>query len=222
MLVSCWSAKGGSGTTVVAAALALLISSSSRAGALLVDLAGDIPTALGLPEPQGPGLSGWLEAGDDVPPDALARLELGAGGGLSVLARGDRLPNPAVRADALAAALAADARPVVADCGLVNADGGATMEYGRTLAGAATHSLLVIRPCFLALRRALQAPLRPSGVVVVAEAGRALGPDDVEEVLQAPVRAVVDLEREVFRVVDAGLLASRLPRALERGLRDAA
>jgi hypothetical protein len=56
----------------------------------------------------------------------------------------------------------------------------------------------------------------------VREPGRALTRRDVEEVLGVPVRAEVDVDPAVARAVDAGLLASRLPRALERGLRNAA
>nr|MBA2279690.1 hypothetical protein [Acidimicrobiia bacterium] len=48
MLISCWSTKGGSGTTVVAAALALVFARTTG-DALLADLAGDQPAALGLP-----------------------------------------------------------------------------------------------------------------------------------------------------------------------------
>jgi hypothetical protein len=59
-------------------------------------------------------------------------------------------------------------------------------------------------------------------VVLVAEEGRALTPSDVEDVLGAPVRAAVSVTAQVARVVDAGLLASRLPRTLERELRHAA
>ncbi|HSH59850.1 MAG TPA: hypothetical protein VK988_09470, partial [Acidimicrobiales bacterium] len=88
MLVACWSAKGGSGTTVVAAALGHVLARSSPGGVLLVDLGGDLPAALGLPEPTGPGVSDWLAAGDDVPADAFDRLALDGGGGLGVLPRG--------------------------------------------------------------------------------------------------------------------------------------
>ena len=49
------------------------------------------------------------------------------------------------------------------------------------IVAAATVSLLVVRPCFLALRRAVAAPVRPSGVVLVREPGRSLGRRDVEE-----------------------------------------
>jgi MinD-like ATPase involved in chromosome partitioning or flagellar assembly len=213
MLVACWSAKGGSGTTVVAAALAL---SRAPEGALLVDLAGDVPVVLGLPDDDtGPGVAGWLAAGEDVPVDALARLERPAGQGLGLLDRGDG-PLPAARAEVLAALLAADHRLVVADCG--------TDPSGAALAVAAgaDRSLLVTRPCFVALHRARRAPLHPSAVVLVAEPGRTLGRRDVEAHLQAPVVAVVETDPAIARAVDAGLLQARLPRALARELRDVA
>jgi len=60
------------------------------------------------------------------------------------------------------------------------------------------------------------------GVVLVREPGRALGRHDVEDALQVPVRAEIDVEPAVARAVDAGLLATRLPRSLAHGLRNAA
>ncbi|HEX9993018.1 MAG TPA: hypothetical protein VGB14_08840 [Acidimicrobiales bacterium] len=287
MLISCWSAKGGCGTTVVSVALALLLARSASAGALLVDLAGDVPAALGVPEPDGAGVLDWLAAGPDTPADALSRLERVAAPGLAVLPRGSgradpwsttgatpgrpaggavgaateragpaggrsAQPDPAVahrpdvpagvvaadppgdhpagrpggrrviahRPDLLAGVLAADPRPVVADCGTVGPDDPG--DPGLTLAASASVSLLVLRPCFLALRRAAAAPVRPSGVVVVDEPGRSLGRQDVEDVLGVPVRAEVRWDPAVARAVDAGLLAARLPRALARSLRGAA
>lgn len=213
MLIACWSAKGGSGTTVVAAALAAVIARSSPVGSLLVDLAGDAPAVLGLPEPSGPGLAGWLGAGATVPTDALARLELGAGHGLGLIPAGGPLPEAPGRGEVLAAMLAADARPVVADCGSV------PTGPALAVAAAAAHSLLVLRPCYLALRRAVQSPLRPSGVVLVEEVGRAIGRREVEQALGVPVRAVVAHEQRIARAVDAGLLAGRLPGSLTRSLR---
>jgi hypothetical protein len=91
----------------------------------------------------------------------------------------------------------------------------------EVVATAAT-SLLVLRPCFLALRRAVTAPIRPSGVVLVREPGRALGRRDVEAALGVPVRAELDVDPSVARAVDAGLLVTRLPRALTHALRRAA
>jgi hypothetical protein len=83
-------------------------------------------------------------------------------------------------------------------------------------------SLLVLRPCYLALRRALAAPVRPSAVVVVEEPHRALDPTDIEDVLGVPVRAVVPWDPSISRCVDAGLLAARMPRLLVSALRTAA
>lgn len=220
MLVACWSAKGGSGTTVVAVALAAVLARSSSAGAVLADLDGDVPAVLGLPEPGGPGLGDWLAAGADVPADALRRLEADTGtGGVRLLPAGSPVPLDDAaggRGEVLAAVLAADPRPVVADCG--SAPAGAALA----VAAAAAHSLLVIRPCYLALRRALASPLRPSGVVVVDEPGRVLGPGDVGSALGVPVRSVVPVTDGIARAVDAGLLGARLPRPLERAVRRAA
>jgi hypothetical protein len=221
MLIACWSPKGGSGTTVIACGLAAVLSRTGRAGAgvLLADLAGDASSVLGLPEPGGPGLAEWLAAGPDVAATALSRLEIEAGPGLALL--GWKRPDPDFRpgpgrSEALVDALCADPRAVVADCG--------TAEHGAGLAVAAGApvSLLVLRPCYLALRRALAAPVRPSGVILVAEPGRSLGRRDVEDVLGVPVRAEVEVDSAVARAVDAGLLARRVPRGLERALRGAA
>ena len=110
MLVACWSVKGGSGTTVVAAGLALVLARSVPAeppvpgptaapvplahdsrgapGVLLVDLAGDLPAVLGLPEPERPGVAEWLASDADVPDDAFGLLEVDAAPGLRLVPRG--------------------------------------------------------------------------------------------------------------------------------------
>jgi cellulose biosynthesis protein BcsQ len=218
VLISLWSVKGGAGTTVVAVSLSLILDRADKSGALIVDLDGDVPAALGLPDPGDPGVSGWLSAGPDVPADALARLELPVGrGGVTLLPRGNGALTATDRAEALAAILAADPRPVVVDCGQVSSS-----PVSAAFAAAATHSLLVTRACYLSLRRAVTAPVRPSGVVLVNEPGRSLSRADVEQVIGAPVRAEVAVDPAVARAVDAGVLASRLPRTLERSLRHAA
>jgi hypothetical protein len=215
MLVACWSSKGGAGTTVVAAALALLLADRAPAGALAVDLAGDLPAVLGVAEVDGPGLAGWLAAGPQVPVDALGRLERRAVPQLGLLDRGSGPLDPA-RGEVLGRLLSADDRPVVADCG--------TAPHGAALAVAAgaERSLLVTRACYLALRRVGAVPLRPTGVVLVLEPGRALDRHDVEQRLGAPVVAAVAHDPAVARAVDAGVLAARLPRGLARELRGVA
>jgi len=214
MFVACWSAKGGSGTTVVAVALATVLA-RSHPEVLLVDLAGDVPAVAGMPEPHGPGVADWLAAGDEVPVDALGRLEEPAPNGVRVLPRGTA-PVGDQRGEVLAALLATDARPVVVDCGSVPT--GARLA----LTAAATTSLLVLRPCYLALRRAIEFPLRPSGVVLLDEVGRAIDAADVEAALGVPVRALLPVEPAIAKSVDAGTFGSRLPRRFERELRRAA
>jgi hypothetical protein len=215
VLIACWSPKGGSGTTVFAAGLALALATrfGLRDDVVLADLAGDLPAALGLPEPEGPGLHDWLAAGAEVPEGALARLERPIGARLRLLPLGTPTGDGGDRNDALADRLAADGRPVVADCGA------AACGPGLALAAGATVSLIVLRPCYLGLRRALAAPIRPSGAVLVVEPQRSLGGRDVEDVLGVPVVAQVPLDPAVARAVDAGLLANRLPRPLGAAVR---
>ncbi len=234
MLVACWSVKGGVGTSVVAASLALVLARRHGAGShgdstdrvLLVDLAGDLPAVLGLAEPTGPGVADWLRAGDDVPDDGLHRIEIDVVDHLALVPRGrGGLGSDDRRVEALAAALGGDGRCVVVDCGRVEPDpsaGSAGSAPGRVVAAAATQSVLVTRPCYLALRRAVAAPITPSSVVVVDEPGRALGASDVHDILGVRVVATVPVDAAVARAVDAGLLANRLPRSLERALRSAA
>lgn len=67
-------------------------------------------------------------------------------------------------------------------------------------------------PCYLALHRVMvdgQPPKDLAGVVLVAEAGRALTKDDVEAVLGLPVVATVNVTESMARTIDAGLLAMR-------------
>ncbi len=114
----------------------------------------------------------------------------------------------------LARALTDAGREVVVDAG--------RWPVAPELLGAADRSLLVVRPCYLALRRAAAVPVRPTGVVLVTEEGRALGRRDVEQVLGVPVVAEVPVVPAIARAVDAGLLAGRVPVALATSLRSAA
>lgn len=219
MLFACWSVKGGSGTTVVAASLALLFTHSSPRGVLLLDAAGDVAPALGVDDEGRQGLADWL-ASPEADAAGLGRLELDAAPGLRLVPwrgpGGGGLHVEGAHLDRLVMTLAAEKRPVVVDCGSV----GGPLTW--TVAGVASLSLLVMRPCYLALRRALAAPIRPSGVVLVDEPGRSLDRDEIEDALGVPVRAVVPWHDGVARAVDGGLLSGRLPRALSRSLGAAA
>jgi hypothetical protein len=224
VLVTCWSAKGGAGTTTVAVALSVVLARRSAHGALLVDLGGDVPAVAGAREPAGPGVAEWLAGGAAVPADGLARLEVRLGRGVQLLPRGTGPLVDEARARVLAEVLAAEPRPVVVDAGVVEPRelAARTPHVGRVLAAAATRSLLVTRACYVALWRAEHLSLRPAGVVLVQGDRRALDRHDVERTLHAPVVAEVPEDHHTARRVDAGLLTARLPRDLDRALGAAA
>jgi len=212
VLVTCWSAKGGVGTTVVATALAQL-AARRHGAALLVDLAGDVAPLVGVTSTD-PGLSDWVAVDHELPLDATARLEQPVGThGLSLLPTAVPPADRPDRLAALAAVLVADGRHVVVDAGALRPG-----WPGHALVRAADNNVLVTRPCYLALRRAHDAGPRPDGVIVVREPGRVLDSSDVEEAVGAPVLAEIRQDPTVARAVDAGLLLARLPRSLARPL----
>ena len=128
-------------------------------------------------------------------------------------------PCPKDRWELLGSNLRAESREVVVDLG----SSPFLPSSGRAvLLAAADVSLLVIRPCYLALRLALQSPFRPTGVVLLRDEGRALKAADVEAALGVGVVAEIAVDPGVARAVDSGLLNTRLPRALERSARRAA
>lgn len=204
---------------MVAAALAL----HHRTPTVLVDLAGDLPAVLGTPEPATvPGAVEWFVS--DAPGERLRDLLVDVTDHVRLLPRGrdhaevrDALHGAGATARArwveAVDTLTAHGCEVVADAGV---------DPPVALHDLAERSLLVTRPCYLALRRAVAAPTRPSGVILVTEPGRALREVDVEAAVGAPIVASIASDPAVARAVDAGLLASRLPRGLARDLRDAA
>ena len=212
MLLALWSPKGGSGTSVTAATIALVL--ARRGPARLVDLAGDQPAILGLPpEPDGAGgLAAWLAGGPTSPTEALDAMAQAVTPKLSLLPLGAG-SGPACTADA-GAALAAALRggpPTVADVGLAAGSAG-----HHAVVEGADASVVVVRGCYLALRRAVRCPLvaRAAGVVLVEEPGRALAAADVAAVLGRPVLARFPVRASTARAVDAGVLAGRLPGSL--------
>lgn len=208
MITLCWAAKGGSGTSVVAASLAL----ASPSPTLLVDLDRDQPLVLGMAEPDSPGVHDWLASA--APPSRLAALEVSVRPNLSLLPGGRWGAASPERWEGLAHALAVEQRHVVVDVG--------TRPPPEALQIIANRSWLVTRACYVALRSAARSPARPTGVVLVDEAGRAMRAPDVEASLGAPVVAIVLYDPAIARAVDAGLLVSRLPVGLTRSLRRAA
>lgn len=206
MLTLCWAAKGGSGTSVVAASMAVAADSPS----LLIDLAGDAPTLLGLAKPDTPGIFDWFAS--DAPTHRLAALETSIGQNTSLIHRGSPQAVSVARWQLASSVWANDERRVIVDLG--------TRPPLRFLGGGCS-SLLVTRPCYLATRAAAQIGIQPTGIVMVREPGRLLRARDLEVAIGAPVVAVIEWDPAIARVADSGLLANRLPGGLRRELRRA-
>ena len=209
-MIVCWSVKGGSGTTVVASTIALMRAAESQRGALLVDLAGDVPAVLGLAESSGPGISDWFAHCDLGSRMTLQSIAIQATANLQIIARGSKQLDVDENFIDLCAALKTFDLPIIVDagCGLPSPD----------LLAHASSSLLVTRPCYLSLRRAAQLSVSPTGIVLINEAGRALGKHDIEAVIGAPVIAEIIFDAAIARAVDAGLLASRIPTIMSKQL----
>ena len=200
----------------------LVLARTSPSGALLVDLAGDAPPSLGLPDPDGPGLAGWLRGGRRRarrrPGPARARA---SGRGWRSCRAADGPLGPTRRAEALAALLAADPRPVVVDCGVARDDAGAAAPSPLARAdrtrcssrGPAT-SRSGGRWPRRSGRRASCSSTRPGG---------RCGRGDVEDVLGVPVRGRGRRRppRSPAPSTPALLAVPRCPQALERALRRA-
>jgi hypothetical protein len=79
-------------------------------------------------------------------------------------------------------------------------------------------SIVVLRGCYLGLRRAVNAPLtaRAAGIAFVDEPGRSLGAAEVRDVLERPVLTRVPVRPAIARAVDAGVVAVRPPEMLLR------
>lgn len=95
-------------------------------------------------------------------------------------------------------------------------------------AGTVTHkpagpAIIVVRPCYVALRAAVAIHARsapPDALVIIEEHGRALSPSDIEHTITCPTVATIGTETAlaIARALDGGLIAGRLPRALRIAL----
>ncbi|NNK91339.1 MAG: hypothetical protein HKO87_02810 [Acidimicrobiia bacterium] len=219
MLWTVAGAKGGVGTTVIAAALALECAREHEV--LLVDLAGDQADLLGAANVAPTGVWDWLAAGDDVGPDALDRVTIDVAERVRLLPAGTSIGRSvrSERAVQLADMLAGAAAESIVDIGVAGTD---PLALESLLMASAGRRILVVRACYLALRRAQRMAVGGHDIVEVHEGGRALSTIDIEGVLGRPVAARVDIDPAIARVADAGLLTSRTPRRLRRMARDLA
>ena len=211
-LLVCWSSKGGSGTSVTTAALAIAAARCREATkTLIVDLDGDTPAILGLGEPT-IGLAEWMTFPTAFTIDELL---IESSTGLLVLPRGlGALPEPRSPAWSMLARALNDR----IECSwTVIVDNGSNPVPHELVAVVDRH-FLVVRPCYLALRRARQVDCALDGVIVVDEPNRVLTAADIESVVGVPVSATLSFTSDIARRVDAGVIANRPPRDLIEAL----
>ena len=200
------SPKGGTGTSVVAASLAIVSSSSSPT--LLVDLAGDQAAILGLPQPP-IGLSDWANGMtyrefDEIVSLCHDNLYLAPTGTFDFETLNANAWDKFLRALSLKHS---EGYNIIVDLGRA--------DIPLALRKIVDTCYLVTRPCYLALRRAVDLETAFSGVIVVNEPDRVLTSRDVESVLKLKCVAEIPYTSEISRRVDSGLLKSRLPMALQ-------
>ena len=200
------SPKGGTGTSVVAASLAIVSSSSSPT--LLVDLAGDQAAILGLPQPP-IGLSDWANGMtyrefDEIVSLCHDNLYLAPTGTFDFETLNANAWDKLLRALSLKHS---EGYNIIVDLGRA--------DIPLALRKIVDTCYLVTRPCYLALRRAVDLETAFSGVIVVNEPDRVLTSRDVESVLKLKCVAEIPYTSEISRRVDSGLLKSRLPMALQ-------
>ncbi len=228
MITTCWSVKGGSGTTVVSCALAMLAASRTPSGStdpravLIIDLCHDVASvigATGASPDDAFGFADWLTADDSVETLALDRLISPVTESLSLLSLG----APAASGSFDRARLDLALRWVEQQFVDVIIDAGAAdSELSRWCITNSQRSLLVMRPCYLSLRSAIESTLPAHAAIVVSSDGRTLDGHDVASVLGIPVIAQLPFDPEIARLVDSGMFGQRLPRSVQRLRRVAA
>lgn len=215
------SPKGGVGVSVLSAAAALSLSTSCSV--TLLDLCGDQPEIFGCDSAidGAPGVFDWLMADSSVATAALTKLMIDVRPGLRMIPSGSRPRSgeiPAPRCTSLVSAIP-DSDVVIADLGVLGDD---PFSPHSVICASGDRTTMVVRACYLALRRAARLPIVADDVVEVVEGGRALRTIDVEAVLHQQIDARVVVDPAIARWVDAGLPGRRLPRRLRQAVRDLA
>ena len=221
MLVCFWSPKGGSGTSVIAAAAALVL---AREGpARVADLAGDLPAVLGLAADPG-YRAARLVADRARSPDRRARSA-----SRSTRAAVSRC-CPSGTGD-LAGATPKPARRSPSRCGPIRVRPSSTSGVLGAHSEPALHAfvevadanVIVVRGCYLALRRAVRVELdRPGERCGVRRRSRPFARRSATSrtCSGVPILATVGVRASTARAVDAGVLPTRLPDALARPARE--
>ncbi len=210
--------KGGVGVSVIAASVAASL--STTVPVTIVDFCGDQPAIFGvggdLPATQ--GVHEWLSADASVSSDALSNLEIQVHATLRIIPAG-LLRSPHVSAERCAELVAAlgQGGMVIADVGVLGSD---PITLRPLVCAAGDQTTMVVRACYLALRRARSCPVVVDHIVELVEGGRSLGTIDVEAVLGQPVTSRLAVDPAIARTVDAGLITKRLPRGLRRVVRE--
>ena len=193
------SPKGGNCTTVTAPAYALLMAARGT-HTVLIDLCGDVPAAAGMAEPTTPGINDWLSESSTSDAQTLVTLGTPFDNGLVIVHRGSSFVEGQPRWSDLANAITTLPMNIVIDAG--------TTFLPDELRRAVTHVTMVVKPCYLSLRRASRMQ-RPTQLFVVCEESRALTIKDVGHVLGMPVTCEIPYTSAISRAVDAGMLPSR-------------
>ena len=204
--------KGGVGTSVIAAAVAVEL--AREAPVLIVDLAGDQGDLLGVADAGRPGVWDWVST-TEVEPDAIDRLAVDVADGLRLVPSGTAGATAAApaRVAAFAETIGGRDEEIVLDLGVIGPD---PMTPPALLMTASTHRIVVVRACYMALRRLQEVAVAGYDVVEVREGGRALTTIDIEMIAGQPTAARVDVDPGIARVADAGLVRSRRSRRLRR------
>jgi hypothetical protein len=167
---------------------------------VLIDLCGDVPAAAGMAEPTTPGVNDWLSESSLSDAQALVTLGTPFDNGLVVVHRGSSFVEGQPRWSDLANAITTLPMNIVIDAGIT--------FLPDELRRAVTHVTMVVKPCYLSLRRASRMQ-RPTQLFVVCEESRALTIKDVGHVLGMPVTCEIPYTSAISRAVDAGMLPSR-------------
>ena len=144
----CAGAKGGQGCTTIAAVLALLAAQSNQP-TLLLDTRGDAAPTLGVSDPAPASTFADAIANAVEPCDRLRVASVA----------GDRIDTDAI--NAIGGLVAAGHRVI--------ADTGTDHDVLHRFDPLSPQRLLVTRPCYLALRRAIGVPFVPDHVVLISE-----------------------------------------------------